>query len=142
MKMFIGCSSSEKIDKKYKDDCEKYLSEILKNSDLVFGADRKGLMRIAYDIAKKNKRKVTGICPERYKEDFQKIDCDREITTKMVHERTLLLEKESDACIFLPGGIGTIYELFSLIESKRSHEFDKPIIIYNSNDYFNDLLKT
>lgn len=30
---------------------------------------------------------------------------------------------------------------FSLLESKRSHEFDKPVIIYNSNNYFNELLK-
>ena len=48
--------------------------------------------------------------------------------------------RESDALIFLPGGIGTIYELFTAIESKRNKEFDKPIIIYNSNNYFDKLL--
>jgi len=141
MKLFIGCASSEEIDKKYVDDCKKYLSKLLKDNDLVFGADRKGLMKIAYDTAKENGRKVIGICPERYKDDFKQIDCDKELTTKTVHERTSLLEKESDACIFLPGGIGTIYEFFSLIESKRSHEFDKPIIIYNSHNYFKELIE-
>lgn len=51
-----------------------------------------------------------------------------------------MLIEESDALIFMPGGVGTIYELFTAIESKRSGEFNKPIIIYNSNNYFDKLL--
>ena len=47
---------------------------------------------------------------------------------------------ESDICLFLPGGIGTINELFLAIESKRSHEFDKPIVIYNSCGFYDELL--
>ena len=67
--------------------------------------------------------------------------CTQEIITKTVSERTEGLIRESDVLIFLPGGIGTIYELFSSIESKRCHEFNKPIIIYNSNNFYDILLK-
>ena len=48
--------------------------------------------------------------------------------------------KNSDALVFLPGGLGTIYELFTAIETKRSHEHDKPIILYNSCNYFDRLI--
>ena len=60
--------------------------------------------------------------------------------SKSISERTDNVISSSDALVFLPGGIGTIYELFTAIESKRCHEFNQPIIIYNSNGYFDKLL--
>ena len=141
MKLLIGCSSRDDIPKKYSEDCEKYLEELFKsNNDLVFGAYNKGLMNISYQQALKHNRQVIGISPEIFKNDFKNLNCHKEIITKSITERTEKLIEESDALIFLPGGIGTIYELFTTIESKRSGEFNKPIIIYNSCDYFDKLL--
>ena len=55
MKLFIGCSSSNDISKRYLNDCEEYLEELFKlDNDLVFGAYNKGLMAIAYKLAKKS----------------------------------------------------------------------------------------
>ena len=76
MKIFIGSSSSENIEEKYKEDCRLLLEEILKNNDLIFGACNRGLMGISYKIAKNNKRKVTGMCPKVYKESLQELECD------------------------------------------------------------------
>ena len=47
-------------------------------------------------------------------------------------DRTDGLIRESDVLLFLPGGFGSVYELFTAIESKRCHEHDRSIIIYNS----------
>lgn len=141
MKLLICCSSREDIDVKYFNDCSAYLEELFKlDNDLVFGAYNKGLMRISYEIATKYNREVIGINPNIFKEAFQELNCNKEITTNNIHERTAMLIEESDALIFMPGGIGTVYELFTAIESKRSGEFNKPIIIYNSNNYFDKLL--
>ncbi len=139
MKLFIGCSSSNDIPQKYIDDCKIYLEELLIGNDIVFGACSDGLMGISYNIAKKNNKKITGICPVSFKEDLQKLECDYEELTETISQRTTSVIDASDALIFLPGGIGTIYELFTAIESKRSHEFDKPIVIYNSCNYFDKL---
>lgn len=141
MRLFVGCSSSDYIDNRYIDDCRKLLEVLLDKCDLVFGASDTGLMGYSYEIAKKNGRKVIGACPKIYRDDFKKLECDIEIVTDTVNERTNALIKNCDAMIFLPGGVGTIYELFSCIESKRSHEYDKPIIIYNSYGYFDDIFK-
>lgn len=142
MKIFIGCSSREDIPDKYFNDCNNLIEELFKlDNDLVFGAYNKGLMALSYDKAKKYNRKVIGITPKIFASALEEIDCDLEFVTDTISRRTDGLIKESDVLLFLPGGIGTIYELFTAIESKRSGEFNKPIIIYNSNDFFDKLLE-
>ncbi len=141
MKLFIGCSSSNDIPNMYFDDCKELLNVLLKDHDLIFGTAHSGLMGLSHDIALDHHREITGICPEIYQDDFKKLKCSVEITTKNIEERTSQLINKSDALLFLPGGIGTIDELFTAIDRKRCHEFDKPIIIYNSNGYFNLLLE-
>lgn len=130
MKLFIGCSSSNDIPTEYFNDCKVLLEELMKENDLVFGACNSGLMGLAYNTTLKANGNITGVCPEAYKDDFKTLKCDTEITTKSVSERTDSVISSSDALIFLPGGIGTIYELFTVIESKRCHEFNKPIVIF------------
>ena len=100
-----------------------------------------GIMSIAYNMAKVNNRKVTGNAPEIYKDDFKDLDCDKEILTKDVNDRTDELIKNSDILMFMPGGIGTLYELMTAIERKRNKEFDKPIIVCNDTGFFNELLQ-
>lgn len=136
MKLFIGCSSSNNIHDKYLEDCKNYLNELLKNNELVFGAYDAGIMGLAYNIALNNKRNITGICPTVYEDDLIKLNCNTKIVTDDILERTKSLIEVSDALIFLPGGIGTILELVAAIDKKRNGEINKPIIIYNSNNFF------
>jgi len=142
MKLFIGCSSRTSIPEKYINDSKEYLEKLFSlSNDLVFGAYNNGLMGLSYEMCKKNNGKVIGICPKAYEDDFENLDCDTEITTVSVSNRTDKLIEESDALIFLPGGIGTIYEFFAALEFKRCHEFDKPIIIYNSCGFFDKMFE-
>ena len=141
MKLFVGCSSSNDIPGEYIEDCRVLLEKLMEGNDLVFGACNAGLMGLAYNTAIRANGNITGICPEAYKDDFNELQCNIEITTRTVSERTDSVISSSDALVFLPGGIGTIYELFTAIESKRCHEFDKPIVVYNSNGYFDKLLE-
>lgn len=79
-----------------------------------------GIMVIAYREAKQHNRNVTGIAPEIYKDDFKSLDFDTETLTQSVNERTEALVNNSDILLFLPEGVGTLYELISAIEMKRS----------------------
>jgi len=141
MKIFVGCSSRDDIPSKYFTDCEHFLNVLLQDNDLVFGAFNGGLMGLSYKISLKYNNKVIGICPDAYKHDFENLNCNEEIIADSVNDRTKKLIECSDALVFIPGGIGTIYELYVALESKRCHEFDKPIIIYNSNGFYNKLLE-
>lgn len=142
MKIAVCCSSSNDIDEKYLKNSEILLTQIFKQeNDLVFGAMNSGIMGIAYKIAKQYNRNIIGITPEAYKNDFKDLECNTEILTKNINDRTSALINNSDILLFLPGGIGTLYELITSIEMKRSKEFDKPIIIYNKIGFFDELLQ-
>ena len=141
MKIFVGCSASEDIPSKYRLDCNMLLDELFRNNnDLVFGACNSGIMSDAYMSALGHNRKIVGICPEAYVDDFKDLKCTTEITTKTVNDRTDGLIRESDVLLFLPGGFGSVYELFTAIESKRCHEHNREIIIYNSEGFYDELL--
>lgn len=139
MKIGIFCSSSNDIDNVYIENSRTVLEYLFKNSnDLVFGAFNEGLMGTAYETAKKYNRLVIGIAPNVRKDDFKKIECDKEIITNSIKSRTELLIEYSDCLVFLPGGIGTIHELIAVIDMKRNYEIDKPIIIFNDKDFYTD----
>ena len=142
MKIAICCSSSDEIEKRYLESSQKLLEQIFqKDNDLVFGAMNNGIMGLAYREAKRHNRKVIGIAPEMYKDDFNNLECDTEILTPNINDRTEALIYHSDALLFLPGGIGTIYEFTSSIELKRSKEFDKPMMVYNETGFFDEMLQ-
>jgi len=140
MKLFIGSSSRNEIPMKYYGYCKEFLDMLFQEKyDLVFGACGKGLMGLSYNVALNNYDDIIGIYPEVYKDEVEELQCI-EMPVKSISERTDKVIEQSDALIFLPGGIGTVYELFTAIESKRAKEHDKPIIIYNCCDFYNDLL--
>lgn len=139
MKLFIGCSSRNDIPSKYYDYCKEFLEELFKEGyDLVFGACNKGLMSLAYNTAISNGSEIIGVYPDAYMDEAIGLNC-LGISVKTVNDRTDKVIEQSDALIFLPGGIGTVYELFTAIESKRAYEHNKPIIIYNCCGFYDNL---
>lgn len=140
MRVFVGASSIEEIPEKYTKDCTELLEVLLKDNDLVFGAYNVGLMGKSYEIAKKNHRKVTGICPEHYRDSLIPLECDKEEVTKTMLDSTLKIYQDSDVMVLLPGGLGTLYEFFTANYSKVCKEINIPIILYNSCGYYDKLL--
>lgn len=142
MKIFVCCSARNEIPKKYLDSSANLLDNIFKyDNDLIFGADDTGIMKIAYDNAKKHKRVVYGVCPKNYKDDLNRLACDCEIISDDAIKRAKDAINLSDVVLILPGGIGTYTELFIALEAKRNHEYYGSIIIYNETKFFDDLLK-
>ena len=139
MLLYIGCSANDDIKEEILKDCESLLEEVLKDNDLIFGGCNYGLMGVSYRIAKKNKRKIIGMCPEEYIEFMKEISCDEEIVTKGIQESTTKIIDTCDAILILPGGFGTVYEFFTTLYRKLCHEHDKKIIVYNSMSYYDNL---
>ena len=139
MKLFIASSMKENLPQNILNETKLLLEEILKENDLVFGGYNEGIMGQAYKIALKNNREIIGICPKIYENDLNKLNCQK-IPTNTLFEEINELINQSDAILILPGGLGTVFELFSSIEKKRSKEHQKEIIIYNINDYYTKLI--
>ena len=63
------------------------------------------------------------------------------IITSTMHERKTMMSQMADAVVALPGGTGTFEELFEIITWKMLGLFVKPIIILNTDHYYDPLLQ-
>ncbi|XVF74006.1 hypothetical protein PTKIN_Ptkin13bG0027300 [Pterospermum kingtungense] len=66
--------------------------------------------------------------------------CGKEIKVATMHQRLLTMMELSDAFIALPGGFGTLEELFQMIYWAQLNIHSKPIGVLNINGFFNGLL--
>lgn len=140
MKLFIGCSSSNELDKVYMEECSKFLDCVLRENDLVYGAYNNGIMKLAFDSAKKYNRKIYAVATEKYKSELEMINADYKLPVPTTYNRSEELVRLSDMVIILPGGIGTVTEFISSIEAMRNSDFEKPILIYNINGFYDEFI--
>lgn len=146
MNICVYGSVSDKIDEEY-----ILKSELLgekmaeRNHGLVFGGMKNGVLgAVARGVAKNEKIPIIGIMPEFFKETkkdeiFEK--CTELLFTKDINKRKEEMEERANAIIVAPGGVGTLDEFFSAVCSKRWGYWDKPIVIYNINNYYKNLIE-
>ena len=124
MNVFVSGSSNNNINKNDLRENKKILDFIFNDNDLVFEPSNSGIMRLAYNMAVKKGRHITGVCLNSEKDKFNIVKCDKKVITTSVYEKVKKLIDESDLLLFLPGGKNTYFELFSVLEAKRCNEFD------------------
>jgi uncharacterized protein (TIGR00730 family) len=143
MRICIYCASSAKIDEVYFDATER-LAKILVNSkvQVIYGGGGHGLMGKLADTVLAQGGQIKGIMPQFMNEVewAHKSVTDIEFT-KTMHERKAKFLENIDALIALPGGPGTLEELLEAITLKRLGQFTKPIIILNTNGYYDPLIQ-
>jgi uncharacterized protein (TIGR00730 family) len=140
-KICVYCASSTKIDKVYFEATEKLAKLFLnENIEVVFGGGAGGLMGKLADTIIENGGKIKGIMPKFMKEIelAHKGVTDFEFTETM-HERKTKYLEDIDGLVALPGGSGTLEELLEAITLKRLGLFTKPIVILNTNNYYEPL---
>jgi uncharacterized protein (TIGR00730 family) len=142
MKICVFCSSSNFLDKAYHDEAVALGSLIAENGfELVYGGTTVGLMGIVADEAKRGGAMVTGVIPSFIKEKgIANPDCNNLFVTDNMRDRKAKLEAISDAFIALPGGFGTLEEIFEVITLKQLQRHDKPIVFINTGGFYNHLV--
>lgn len=104
---------------------------------LVFGGGREGLMGAAARGAYENGGRIIGIVPKFFDEPGIIYEhCTELIFTETVRERKQLMEERSEACVVLPGGIGTFEEFFEMLTLKQLGRSDRAIVVLNTNNYY------
>ncbi len=138
----VFCGSSEGNDT-HIIQAAKQLGKTFAENDitLVYGAAKIGVMGIIAKAALKQNGKVIGIIPEFLKKkEVAHLGLSKLITTKNMHDRKLKMQEMSDGFIALPGGMGTLEELFEIITWLQLGLHTKPIGLLNINDFYDDLL--
>lgn len=112
------------------------------NIALVYGGGGKGIMGAIADNVMMNGGKVVGVIPQGLVEkEHQHTDITELTVTDDMHERKKKLYNLCDAALILPGGFGTLDELFEILTWNQLSLHDKPIFILNSAGFYDKLLK-
>ena len=109
--------------------------------NLVYGAGSIGLMGVVARAARDAGAPVIGIIPEHL--DAVEITQDglAELhVTRNMHERKKMMFDRSDAFIVLPGGLGTLDELFEIMTWAQLSLHKKPIVLINQDGYWSPLV--
>ncbi|MDR0232499.1 MAG: TIGR00730 family Rossman fold protein [Dysgonamonadaceae bacterium] len=107
----------------------------------ITGCGKEGMMGAVAKGALEVGGRVIGIIPQfMVDEGWTNNTLSEIIVTKNMHERKHLMAEKSDACIALPGGVGTMEELMEIITWGQLSLYNKPIIIFNINGYYDPLL--
>jgi len=112
-----------------------------KKCESVYGGGSIGLMGIIADTVIMHHGRVTGVIPKfLYDSEVGHDEVTHLIIVKSMHERKQKMAKLSDAFIALPGGIGTLEELFEIFTWQQLKLVDKPVGLLNVNGYYDDLI--
>uniref|UniRef100_UPI004047AC9C LOG family protein n=1 Tax=Aliarcobacter sp. TaxID=2321116 RepID=UPI004047AC9C len=142
MNVAIYCGSAFGNDKIY-EEATKVLAQklALKNLNIVYGGSLQGLMGVISNESLRHNNTVTGVITY----DLVSKEIENKNITKIYKVETMNQRKEkmaelSDAFIAIPGGYGTLEELFDILSSTQIGYHQKPCAFYNVNGYYDKLI--
>ena len=108
---------------------------------LVYGAGDVGLMGVLAKAAIEAGGDVFGVIPEHlFQREIGKTDISRFIVTENMHERKKVMYMNADVIVTLPGGPGSLDELYEVLTWKQIGLHQKPIFVLNTEGYWDPLL--
>lgn len=142
MNICVYGASSNLIDPKFIADGETLGAKMAQRGiGLVFGGGASGMMGAAARGIKANNGYIIGIAPSFFNVDGVLFDkCDEYYFPNTMRERKAMMEEKSDGFIITVGGVGTFDEFFDIITLKQLRRIDKPIVILNTDGYYDPML--
>lgn len=108
---------------------------------LVYGGGSGGLMGIVAEATLAAGGRVVGIIPKALVEkEWAHHGCTELHVVDNMHDRKRMMAERADTFLALPGGIGTLEELFEVWTWRQLGYHDKPIGLLNTAGYYNGLL--
>ncbi|MBO8430185.1 TIGR00730 family Rossman fold protein [Spirochaetes bacterium] len=139
----VFASSCNYLDESYYPVAAK-LGELLAKSgfNMVYGGSSLGLMWACAEQVKKYGGKIYGVMPEKlYNMGVSTDECVDLTVTPCMRTRKAKMDELSDGVVALPGGFGTLEELSEMIVQKQLGYNNKPVIILNTNGFYNKLIE-
>ena len=138
----VYCGSAPGVSPLYTDGARQLAASLVsQNMSLVYGGGNVGLMRIIADEVLRLGGSVTGVIPQAL---MDKEVGHRGLTTlhivRNMHERKAMMAELSDGFIAMPGGIGTLEELFEVMTWSQLGFHEKPTGLLNVHGYYQGLL--
>ena len=142
MKLCVFCSANQQIDHDFFEMTKELGRWAAENGhSIVYGGVNCGLMECLAKATKEAGGRTIGIIPtivERRGGTSNYVDV--EIPCDNLHDRKQLMEDQGDVFIALPGGLGTLDEIFTIVASATIGYHEKPLILYNMKGFWNSLI--
>lgn len=139
----VFASSCNYLEKSYYQAASNF-GELLGQSgyDMVYGGSSLGLMWACAEKVKQNGAQLIGVMPERlHNMGVYTDECVELFVTPCMRSRKAKMDELSDAVVALAGGFGTLEELSEMIVQKQLGYNNKPIVILNTNGFYDKLLE-
>ncbi|MBD3662447.1 TIGR00730 family Rossman fold protein [Sulfitobacter aestuariivivens] len=138
----VYCGSRPGTDPAYTVDAEAVGAGLAAHGwRLVYGAGDVGLMGSVARSAQKAGADTFGVIPKHLVDwEVGKTDLTSYIITETMHERKKVMFMNSDAVVVLPGGAGSLDELFEVLTWRQLGLHKKPVFLVNTNGYWDPLM--
>jgi uncharacterized protein (TIGR00730 family) len=111
------------------------------NIGLVYGGGKVGLMGVIADEVLRLGGEATGVIPRALLErEVGHMGLTRQFVVKDMHERKAMMSDLSEGFIAMPGGMGTLEELFEMVTWRQLGIHAKPIGLFNPDGFWDRLL--
>jgi len=140
-RLAVYCGSSMGARAEY-ERCARELGETMvkRGIDLVYGGGKLGLMGIIADIVLEAGGQVFGVIPEALRDhEVAHKGLTELYVVKDMHERKAKMTQLTDAFVAIPGGIGTLDELFEAWTWRSLGYHNKPFALLNVDGYWHHL---
>jgi uncharacterized protein (TIGR00730 family) len=141
-KIVVFCGSSLGFSPIYKEAAVTLGNYFVENKiSLVYGGGKIGMMGMLADTILAQNGEVIGVIPKLLeKEEVVHAGVEEMIVCKKMSERKVIMSKLVDGYITLPGGFGTLDELFEALTLGQLQIEQKPIGLLNVNGFFDAVL--
>ena len=139
----VFCASSPKVPEKYFEEARNVSRCLIQAGyGIIYGGGGAGLMGAVADETLRHGGKIKGIIP-RFMVDveWQHKDVEDMVHVETMHKRKELMVQQSDGILALPGGTGTLEELFEVMSLKKLGQYPHPIVVLNTDGYYDGLLQ-
>lgn len=139
----VFCGSSFGTEEIYKEQAALLGEKLAKqNIELVYGGANVGLMGAVADGVLNNGGKAIGVLPNFLRsKEIAHLGLTELILVESMHERKTKMNDLCDGVIALPGGFGTLEELFEMLTWAQLGLHKKPIAILNINGFYDSLIQ-
>jgi uncharacterized protein (TIGR00730 family) len=141
-KILVYCGSSKGHNPIYEQEAKKLVHALKRyDCELIFGAGSVGIMGVLADEYLKIGGHVVGVIPSFMEPwEVKHTGIQECFVTESMHARKQFMANRADGVIALPGGFGTLDELFEMLTWKQLDLHQMPISILNTNGYFDHLI--
>ena len=143
MRICVFCSANKQIDPDFFELTRAFGAWAAhEGHTIVYGGVNQGLMECVAQAAAEAGGQTVGVVPQIVEETGRTSTyVDRLVTCQNLNDRKQLMQEESDVFVALPGGLGTLDEIFTIAGSATIGYHQKRVILFNMKGFWDSLVR-